>query len=105
MQPVWDRLIRFEAHDGRILNGEPIVAHPDFDVGSVTADDDLKARVIEGTDIFATDGSTKVTDQIVAVAKVLGPLTHLQVPILRCVGLNYAKHSTEIQYSEGAVHN
>jgi hypothetical protein len=75
------------------LNGQPVLPHENFDVGSLKADDNLKAHVITGDDVFATDGSTKVTDELVTVEKIVGPLTPLQVPILRCVGLNYAKHS------------
>lgn len=36
-----------------------------------------------------------MTDQIVAVNKLLGPLAQPDVPILRCVGLNYSKHIKE----------
>ena len=38
-------------------------------------------------------GKTKVTDEIATVKELLGPLAQEDVPILRCVGLNYAKHS------------
>lgn len=93
MKVVWDRLIRFIATDGRLLRGEPILPHADFDIGSTTAETKLKAKVIVGDDIYDTTGRTKVTDEIVTVQKLLGPLAQDEVPILRCVGLNYAKHS------------
>lgn len=92
MKLVWQRLIRFETPDGRILRGEPILPSPEFDIGLAEASDLLHAKVISGGDIFATDGTTVVTDEIVPVNRVLGPLTQEDVPILRCVGLNYAKH-------------
>lgn len=93
MRVVWDRLIRFVATDGRVLRGEPILPSPDYDIGSTTEKDQLQAKVVSGTDIFSNKGDTKVTDEIVTVKAVLGPLTQEEVPILRCIGLNYAKHS------------
>lgn len=93
MKVVWQRLIRFVATDGRILRGEPILPSPNFDIGSTTEETRLQAKVIVGDDIYDTTGKTKVTEEIATVRKLLGPLTQNEVPILRCVGLNYAKHS------------
>lgn len=90
---VWQRLIRFVATDGRILRGEPILPTAAFDLGNTTAETKLQAKVIVGADIYDTTGNTKVTDEIVTVKELLGPLAQEDVPILRCVGLNYAKHS------------
>jgi hypothetical protein len=90
---VWQRLIRFVATDGRILRGEPILPTTNFDLGNTTAETKLQAKVIVGADIYDTTGKTKVTDEIVTVKELLGPLAQEDVPILRCVGLNYAKHS------------
>jgi 2-keto-4-pentenoate hydratase/2-oxohepta-3-ene-1,7-dioic acid hydratase in catechol pathway len=56
---------------------------------------ELKAKVIAGDDIYSTTGSCKVTDEVVTVKTLLGPLSQSDVPILRCVGLNYAKHIRE----------
>ncbi|KIW23280.1 uncharacterized protein PV07_11491 [Cladophialophora immunda] len=95
MKLPWTRLIRFVATDGRVLRGEPVLPSEDFDLGNVTESDQLKAKVIVGDDIFDTTGKTKVTDEIVTVKKLLGPLAREEVPILRCVGLNYAKHIKE----------
>ena len=93
MPVAWDRLIRFESADGRILLGDPILPSPDFDLGFVTEQDQLKAKVIVGDDIYDTSGVTKVSDEVAVVKRLLGPLAPKDVPILRCVGLNYAKHS------------
>lgn len=93
MQLPWKRLIRFEAADGRILRGEPILPFNDYDVGFVQESDNLQARVIIGDDIFNTNGTTTVSNEIVKVRRLLGPLAQADVPIVRCVGLNYAKHS------------
>ncbi|RFU28420.1 hypothetical protein B7463_g7902, partial [Scytalidium lignicola] len=92
---VWERLIRFVATDGRVLRGEPILPSPDFDLGDTAAETKLQAKVIVGSDIYDTTGATKVSDEIVTVKQLLGPLAAEEVPILRCVGLNYAKHIKE----------
>jgi 2-keto-4-pentenoate hydratase/2-oxohepta-3-ene-1,7-dioic acid hydratase in catechol pathway len=96
MAPNWDRLIRFIATDGRELRGEPILPSPDFDVGTTTAETGLKAKVISvaNNDIF--DAATKVTDEEVTVKELLGPVTQEEVPIIRCIGLNFIKHSTSM---------
>lgn len=90
---AWTRLIRFVANDGRTLRGEPILPSEDYDIGNATEADGLKAKVIIGEDIFDTTGQTFVTNEVVGVKTVLGPLAASEIPILRCVGLNYAKHS------------
>lgn len=90
---VWKRLIRFVAVDGRILRGEPILPSPDFDLGTTTPETKLQARIIVGEDIYNDTGATKISDEVVTVKELLGPLAQADVPILRCVGLNYAKHS------------
>jgi hypothetical protein len=93
MKTAWKRLIRFEDSQGRILHGEPILPSSDFDIGKVREADALKAKIITGSDIFNTTGETSVSDEVVSVKKLLPPLKPQDVPILRCVGLNYAKHS------------
>jgi hypothetical protein len=94
MSLAWRKLIRFEADDGRILRGEPILQNSaSIDLGLVSVEDKIQAKILSGEDIYDTTGNTHLTDEIVTVAKILGPLTAVEVPILRCVGLNYAKHS------------
>ncbi|CAG9939070.1 unnamed protein product [Clonostachys rosea f. rosea IK726] len=95
MKVAWSRLIRFVATDGRTLYGEPILTNPDFDIGDTTEKTGLQAKVVKGQDIYDTAGATKVTDEVVTVKKLLGPLAPADVPILRCVGLNYATHIRE----------
>ncbi|KAM0241510.1 hypothetical protein ACHAP5_007549 [Fusarium lateritium] len=95
MKVAWQRLIRFLSTDGRVLRGEPILPTPDFDLGNTTEETKLQARIIEGDDIYNTTGVTRVTDEVVTVKTLLGPLTSSEVPILRCVGLNYATHIRE----------
>jgi hypothetical protein len=94
MAPNWDRLIRFVATDGRELRGEPILPSPDFDVGTTTAETGLQAKVISVANADIFDAATNVTDEIVTVEELLGPVTQAEVPIIRCIGLNFIKHST-----------
>ncbi|EWG41252.1 hypothetical protein FVEG_03394 [Fusarium verticillioides 7600] len=95
MKVAWQRLIRFVSTDGRVLRGEPILPNPDFDLGDTTEETKLQARVIEGDDLYDTTGATHVTDEVVTVKTLLGPLVASDVSILRCVGLNYATHIRE----------
>ncbi|KAF5979439.1 fumarylacetoacetate hydrolase [Fusarium coicis] len=95
MKVAWQRLIRFVSTDGRVLRGEPILPNPNFDLGDTTEETKLQARVIEGDDLYDTTGATRVTDEVVTVKTLLGPLVASDVSILRCVGLNYATHIRE----------
>ena len=94
MAPTWERLIRFIATDGRELRGEPILPSADFDVGTTTEETGLKAKVIDVKNGDVFDTASKVTDEVVTVQKLLGPVTVDEVPIIRCIGLNFIKHST-----------
>lgn len=90
---VWKRLIRFEAEDGKVYNGEPLLGEQTDDVGALADDGKLQAFVIEGGDVFSD--AAAVTPKKLAVKTLLGPLHVDQVPIIRCVGLNYMKHIQE----------
>lgn len=104
MKVAWECLIRFVSTEDLVVLGEPILPHPDFDLGNTTADTRLQARVIRGDDIYDSTGSTHVTDEVVTVKKLLGPLRASDVPIIRCVGLNYATHSlSKYHEPEGTV--
>jgi 2-keto-4-pentenoate hydratase/2-oxohepta-3-ene-1,7-dioic acid hydratase in catechol pathway len=70
------RIIRFLLQDDRICHG--VVESPDDD----------KARLIEGN-IFE---NFKVTDQIMAIKKILSPVS---TPHILGIGLNYKKHAVE----------
>jgi hypothetical protein len=94
MKLPWKRLIRFEAVDGRILRGEPLLlSDKTIDLGFITEADQLKARILSGLDIYDTTGKTILSEETVLVKRILSPLSQGDIPILRCVGLNYAKHS------------
>ena len=97
MSIAWKKLMRFQSDDGRILRGQPVSQNDaPVDLGLVTAENKIQAKVLVGEDIYDTTGITHLTNETVTVAKMLGPLTPNDVPILRCVGLNYAKHSLSI---------
>lgn len=88
----WTRLIRFINSD-ITYNGEPVFApgQNPHEVVEIAEAGLLRARVIKH-DVFSEDAY--VTEQELPVEKLLGPLTQHQVPIIRCVGLNYMKHSS-----------
>jgi hypothetical protein len=87
----WKHLIRFKGN-GRTSYGDAIF--PDgsdpTEVVAIATAGQLKARVIAG-DPLSADATT--TDEIAQVDKLLPPLERAQVPIIRCIGLNYMKHS------------
>ena len=88
---AWKRLIRFEDESGKVYNGEPIVQN-DEDVGQLFESGKLDAYVIEGDDVY---GDCVVSQKRLKVKKLRGPLSEEQVPIIRCVGLNYMLHIKE----------
>ncbi|KAF7560942.1 hypothetical protein G7046_g3196 [Stylonectria norvegica] len=92
MSLPWKRLIRFVATDGRILFGEPVDRSLDL---CWKATSGLQARVLVGDDIYDVTGKTRLSDEIAEVRTLLGPLTEDNVPLIRCVGLNYIKHIRE----------
>ena len=93
MKVAWTRAIRFITTDGRTLVGEPILPSDDYVLGQDREPQGLQAKVIVGDDLYDTTGATRVTDEVVSVKRLLGPLKQSDVPILRCIGLNYLKHS------------
>ncbi|GAB5590700.1 hypothetical protein Unana1_05600 [Umbelopsis nana] len=94
MAPVWNRLIRFVDPDNNIRYGEPIVddSNPELTVDKLLENGSLNAKLIEG-DVFSSEA--KVTDQVIKVSKLLAPLSRDQIPIIKCVGLNYKAHIAE----------
>lgn len=89
---AWNRLIRFVATDGKIYYGEPLVPEGE-DVGKAARKGKaLEAKKLAG-DIFSSEAT--LTNEVVGVQKLLGPLDRSQVPLIRCVGLNYMKHIRE----------
>ncbi|KAH8770729.1 hypothetical protein F5883DRAFT_416185 [Diaporthe sp. PMI_573] len=90
MAPSWTHLIRFIAvEDGLVHLGQ--VCDTSVDIGLATKEHkDVKAKLVSGS-VF--DG--KVTDRIMTVAQLLSPLAATEVPVIRCLGLNYHDHAKE----------
>ena len=86
----WSRLIRFvSAEDDLVHFGDAIASSDNFDIGTPLNASSLKARIIRGNPLKP---DCQVTDKIVAVKKLLGPLTSDTVPAVRCIGGNYEGH-------------
>ena len=89
MSQSWTRLIRFVSESGQELYGEPLLKDDEAaDIGVANAPT-LKARIFRG----ANPLSLVETDQVETVAQLLGPLRVKDVPLIRCIGLNYKTHS------------
>ena len=88
---AWDRLVRYVAQgESQIRYGEPILTDLEENAVAYLADvGQLTVRVCEG------DGPLTAvpTDKIETVERLLGPLQVKDVPIIRCIGLNYKTHS------------
>jgi len=87
----FDRLIRFQDAAGNTRFGEPKVSSADA-LEQALAEGTLEATVFEGGDLFhATE-----TSEVVKVKDILPLLTPADVPIVKCIGLNYIKHSMSL---------
>lgn len=94
---AFDRLIKFVAADGRCLFGEPRIAsaeelHKLLENGSLEAD---VLDVVAEENVLNFDAARR-TGEVVAVKELIGPLDPKHVPIIRCIGLNYIKHSKRV---------
>lgn len=89
----WSRLIRFSTLDAPdILYGEP-VAEDYTDIGKLADEGKLQARVVEYGIEGPLSKTARVTDQTVKVDKLYGPLDQSTCTDIKCIGLNYKKHS------------
>ncbi|KAK5108560.1 hypothetical protein LTR62_008217 [Meristemomyces frigidus] len=87
----WERLIRYvSAKDGKIKFGEPIVDGK-ADIDALALKGELKVKVLEGADWLAASPTGEEDE----VKELLGPLTPMDVPVVRCTGLNYKTHIKE----------
>lgn len=91
MAPGWTHLIRFVAEeDGQIHLGN-IDAKRYPDVGlSTFKGEKVSAQLVSGS---AFDGV--VTSKTMTVKQLLSPIAMHEVPIIRCLGLNYRDHAKE----------
>lgn len=89
---AWDRLVRYvpSGDSSTVRYGEPILEDSDATLIAQLADEGkLRVKVLEG----AHPLDTKPTGAVEGVKKLLGPLEAADVPIIRCIGLNYKTHS------------
>ncbi|EHK25593.1 uncharacterized protein TRIVIDRAFT_54997 [Trichoderma virens Gv29-8] len=87
----WTHLIRFIAkEDGRIHLGQ-IDAKKFPDVGLAV----FEGRTVDAKCISGSVYDGLVTDRTLHVAQLLPPLSLEQIPIIRCLGLNYRDHARE----------
>lgn len=86
----WDRLVRYIPRDrpDQVRYGQPILGD-DEDIASLATHGNLQVEVLSGDGFL----EAKLTGQTERVGKLLGPLTPNDVPIIRCIGLNYKTHS------------
>ncbi|KAH6689898.1 hypothetical protein F5X68DRAFT_254596, partial [Plectosphaerella plurivora] len=89
----WQRLVRYLPADN--LNGPARYGEPIVETGEVLEDlaiaGSLRVKVLEG----ATPWEAKANGETEKVGRLLGPLTPEDVPIIRCIGLNYKTHILE----------
>jgi hypothetical protein len=88
----WDRLVRYIPDgESQVRYGEPILTNSgDEDIVELASKGQLKVKVCEGD---AGPLSMRPTDHTETVETLLGPLESKDVPIIRCIGLNYKAHS------------
>lgn len=84
---VWSRLIRFISDTGETTFGDPIL--DGHDLIKLLDKQQLYATRLDGQDPFALVR----TNEKVKVKRLLGVLTQENVPVFKCIGLNYVKHS------------
>ena len=87
---AWDRLVRYVAADGARRYGEPILrADGNEDIVTLADQGILHVKVLVGNDPLIA----RPTNEIELVKELLGPLEAKDIPLIRCIGLNYKSHS------------
>lgn len=95
---TWTRLIRFVDDNGNETFGEPVITD-DKDFSDRLARDDLWAVEYKGQSaVSALTKGEKV--HVKALRDLLRPA---DVPIIKCIGLNYIKHSKTLIHPMGRI--
>lgn len=91
MAQPWTHLIRFIAEeDGQIhLGNVDAKKYPDIGLSTLNGEK-IQANLATGS-IF----DAKVTSTVLTVKQLLGPIAAHEVPLVRCIGLNYRDHARE----------
>lgn len=90
---MFSRLIRFRDEQGTECFGEPVIDSAD-ELLDLCEKRKLVATVLEGDGPFDLTSSSSVQKQVVEILPILSPS---DVPLVRCIGLNYIKHSKSEQ--------
>ena len=86
----WSRLVRYENDSGSAKYGEPIIGDSSSnDIAYLAREGKLTVHVCDGESAL----EAKPTSRVEKVERLLGPLVPQEVPIIRCIGLNYKSHS------------
>jgi len=86
----WSRLVRYRNSEGSISYGEPILSRDsNEDIASQAYAGRLRVHICTGHNAL----EASPTESVEEVKELLGPLTPAEVPIIRCIGLNYKTHS------------
>ncbi|KAA1466467.1 hypothetical protein DENSPDRAFT_811490 [Dentipellis sp. KUC8613] len=103
MSPIrtqWTRLIRFVAAETSLVHiGEPVDASLDIGL-AFQQRKPIKAYEILGS---AFDPASQVSKNVLTVKELLAPLSRDQIPLVRCLGLNYADHAAEAKLQKPAA--
>ncbi|KAL4889566.1 hypothetical protein BDV59DRAFT_195544 [Aspergillus ambiguus] len=91
MAPTWTNLVRFiSEEDGQVHLGEVDPTwYPDVGI-AVLKGERIAVKLVKGS-IF--DGT--VTNTVLHIARLLAPIGMEEVPVIRCMGLNYRDHAKE----------
>ena len=87
---VWNKLIRFVSGE-KIYYGQPIEAEG-LDFQKAASGRSIRARVLAVPNGIFGPGVAE-TGELLTVDKLLAPLARSDVPAIKCIGLNYKKHS------------
>jgi hypothetical protein len=97
---AYSRVIRFRAEDSKTYFGEPEVGSAD-ELDQKLDDKALYATIIDGTSPFTLSATP---GERVKVEEILPLLLPEDVPIVRCIGLNYIKHGTPQRLTHFLTH-
>lgn len=91
MSSPWSYLTRFVDDKGTNAYGDLILpsGRKIEDLEELLKAGELQANILEGRNVF----SLSPTGKTAKVSQVLGPLVPDDVPLVRCIGLNYRTHS------------
>lgn len=84
----FNRLIRFVGEDAQVHFGDADISSAE-ELNTNLEKGTLQAKELTGDSISRLAPS----GQVLKVKELLSPLAQANVPIIRCIGLNYMKHS------------